>query len=476
MTINSTALAAIPKENLFRKDYFSFLDAKAQVNGMHGFEPTFMPDWLFDFQSSLIEWATMKGRAAIFADCGLGKTPMQLVWAENVVRRENKPVLILTPLAVSAQTEREAKKFGIDCQRSRDGKFEGNRIIVTNYERLHYFNPDDFAGCVCDESSILKNFDGVTKASITEFMRKMKYRLLCTATAAPNDYIELGTSSEALGYLGYMDMLGQFFKNDQNSLHPMNSLNRYGDQSGKWRFKAHAEQAFWRWLCSWARALRRPSDLGFEDRTFQLPPLHSNTHIVNASRPMDGYLFTMPAVGLSEQRKERSHTVKERCEKVAEIINTDDFCVAWCQLNSEADLLEKLIPGAKQVSGKDSDDAKEEKFEAFQSGQIKTLITKPTIGAFGLNWQHCNRTTFFPSHSFEQYYQAVRRFWRFGQERPVTIDLITTEGEQDVMRNLQRKADAADKMFECLVTEMNNELSIDRSQSFTEEVKTPLWM
>src|SRR6185369_2097970 len=397
----------------------------------------------------------------IFADCGLGKTPMQLAWADQIVRKTNGLVLILTPLAVGPQTCREADKFGFEAKHCRDGQFGSAKIIVTNYERLHYFDPKDFIGCVCDESSILKNFDGSTKAAITEFMRKMDYRLLCTATAAPNDYIELGTSSEALGYLGYMDMLGQFFKNDQNSLHPSNR-GRFNDAwyGAKWRFKPHAERPFWRWLCSWARAIRKPSDLGFENGEFQLPPIQSHTHTVNASRPLDGKLFVEPAVGLSEQRRERSHTVTQRCEKVAEVVPSDDFCVVWCQINAEGDLLERIIPDAVQVSGKDSDDSKEEKFEAFQAGQIKTLITKPVIGAFGLNWQHCNRMTFFPSHSFEQYYQAVRRLWRFGQKREVFVDLITTAGEADIMDSLQRKAAAADKMFQSIVDEMSNELQI----------------
>lgn len=457
--------------------YENFLNTKAQGGGDYGFRVNNLPNWMFPFQQHLTEWALRKGRAAIFADCGLGKTPMQLVWAENIVHKTNGRVLILTPLAVGPQTVREAEKFGIEATHCRDGKFGNAKIVVTNYERLHYFNAKDFVGCVCDESSILKNFDGTTKGAITEFMKKMSYRLLCTATAAPNDYIELGTSSEALGYLGYMDMLGQFFKNDQNSLHPT-SRGRFNDAwyGAKWRFKAHAEQSFWRWMCSWSRAIRKPSDLGFSDDNFQLPPLRSNTHIVAASRPMDGFLFKMPAVGLSEQRQERSHTVKERCEKVAEMVPSDDFCVSWCQLNSEADLLQKLIPNSVQVSGKDSDESKEEKFEAFQRGEIKSLITKPVIGAFGLNFQFCNQTTFFPSHSFEQYYQSVRRFWRFGQTREVTIHLVTTEGEWDVMKNLQRKADAADKMFEKIVSEMNNELSIDRSQTFTKQLEAPAWM
>jgi hypothetical protein len=245
--------------------YQDFLDQKLHAGAAHGFEPIWMPPQLFDFQQSLVTWAIRKGRAAIFADCGLGKTAMQLTWAENVARHTGKPVLILTPLAVAAQTIREGEKFGIECQRSSDGTVPG-RIVITNYERLEHFNPADFAGVVCDESSILKSFDGSRRNEITDFMRKVPYRLLATATAAPNDFIELGTSSEALGYMGHMDMLARFFKNDQNNL---TSRRMYGE-APKWRFKGHAEQPFWRWVTSWARACRQPSDLGFDDGRFVL--------------------------------------------------------------------------------------------------------------------------------------------------------------------------------------------------------------
>ena len=254
--------------------YSDFIRKKSQLGGNYGFAPLVMPKFLFDFQSHLVEWALVKGRAAIFADCGMGKTPMQLVWAENVVRKENKPVLIIAPLAVSQQTVEEAIKFDIEALRSMTGIVQGARILVTNYERLHYFDPHDFAGVVCDESSIIKNFDGARKGEITEFMKKVRYRLLCTATAAPNDYIELGTSSEA-GYLGYMDMLNTIFKNDEDSLHPMS-------MGSKWRFKSHAQQDFWRWMASWARACRKPSDLGFDDRTFVLPELRESERAVDS--------------------------------------------------------------------------------------------------------------------------------------------------------------------------------------------------
>jgi hypothetical protein len=456
--------------------YEAFLGNKAQVVKDQGFKPIYEPKFLFDFQSFLLDWSVRKGRAALFADCGMGKTPLQLAWAENIVRHTNKPVLIATPLAVARQTVCEGEKFGIECHVSRDGSVKPN-ITVVNYEQLHKFSPSDFSGMVCDESSILKNFDGEIKSMVTEFMKKMSYRLLCTATAAPNDYIEFGTSSEALGGLGYMDMLGTFFKNDQNSLHPATRTRHHGlNMSGKWRFKPHAERPFWQWLCSWSRAIRKPSDLGFDDGKFVLPKLHVNQHIVSASRPMDGFLFVVPAHGLSEQRSERSHTIEERCERMAELVTIQERSVAWCHLNSEGDLIEKLIPGSVQVSGSDSDDEKEEKFTAFESGQAKYLVTKPKIAGFGLNWQHCHHTAMFPSHSFEQYYQSVRRFWRFGQKQEVTVDLISTEGESDVMQNLQRKAMAADKIFEMIVQEMTNELHRQAQQDFTKRLEAPQWL
>ena len=457
--------------------YADFIRAKSQLDANQGFPPVWMPDFLFDFQEHLTEWAIRKGRAALFADCGLGKSPMQLVWAQNVVEHTNRPVLIATPLAVSYQLLREAAKFGIEAERSTDGKVGKPRIIVTNYERLEHFDPGDFAGMVCDESSILKNFSGVRKAQVTEFMRMMAYRLLCTATAAPNDYIELGTSSEALGELGHMDMLSRFFKNDQNTSNMRGGgAARWSGHSGpKWRFRGHAEIPFWQWVCSWARAIRRPSDLGFDDGKFILPELIERTHVVKVERPRDGLLFPLPAVGLAEQRAERRVTIQERCERVAELAEGDGQVLVWCHLNAEADLLAEMIPDAQQVAGSDSDDAKEERLNAFADGKLRALVTKPKIGAWGLNLQRCNRITFFPSHSYEQYYQGVRRCWRFGQERPVTVDVVTSEGEADVLSNLQRKAAQADRMFEALLEHMNEALHIERVNEYTRKTEVPAW-
>ena len=452
--------------------YKQFIEGKSQLGGEFGFSPIWMPDKAYDFQKFLIEWACKKGRSAIFADCGLGKTLMQLAWAENVIRKENRPVLIVTPLAVSTQTAREAEKFGIEATVSRDGKITKG-INITNYERLHYFNSGDFVGVVCDESSILKSFNGATKTAITYFMRKIPHRLLCTATAAPNDYIELGTSSEALGDLGAMDMMNRFFKNDQNS----SKVGRHCGKAVKWRLKHHAEIPFWRWVSSWSMAARKPSDVGFDDDRFILPKLEEEIHIVAAKSLPDGRLFQLPAVGLFEQREERRRTITERCEKVYDLVNdTGKPALVWCHLNNEGDLLEKTIPDAVQISGRDSDDAKEEKFNGFVRGDIRVLVTKPKIGAWGLNLQHCAHATFFPSHSYEQYYQGVRRCWRFGQTRPVKIDIISTEGEKDVLKNLQSKSAAADRMFSSLTREMNNVQKIARQANFTVNEEVPGWL
>jgi len=460
--------------------YETFLAAKAQFGSARGFEPIFLPDFLFDFQRALVEWSVRKGRSALFADCGLGKTPMLLVWAENVVRHTNRPVLVLTPLAVGYQALNEAEKFGIEAARTSGQVYPG--INITNYERLHHFDPDDFAGVVCDESSILKSFDGARKAQITEFMRRVEYRLLDTATAAPNDYIELGTSSEALGELGYTDMLTRFFKNDQNTIKPTVYRHRGSnfaqlDDGAKWRFKGHAERDFWRWVASWARAMRRPSDLGFCDEKFILPPLIERSHLVHVESLPEGMLFALPAIGLKEQRDERRRSIGERCDKAASLVSdTEAPALVWCHLNDEGDRLAADISDAVQISGTDSDEAKEEKFLAFSRGEVRVLVTKPKIGAWGLNFQHCAHVVTFPSHSFEQYYQSVRRCWRFGQRHPVTVDIVTSEGEKSVLANMQRKALAADKMFAQLVAHMNEALRIDRGALYAEKEKVPSWL
>ena len=463
-------------------NYEDFLHQKTHSANQYGFWQGILPEFLYPFQADLVRWALQKGRAAIFADCGLGKTPMQLVWADHVARREGKPVLILTPLAVGAQTVGEAEKFGYDARQSRDGTVYAP-VTITNYEQLHRFSPEDFGGVVCDESSILKSFRGATQQAVTRFLTKMPYRLLCTATAAPNDYVELGTSAEALGALGYQDMLSRFFVPGA-SFYRLNAIrqrrsartdNQAAQTVGQWRMKPHAQEAFWRWVCSWARACRTPADLGYDDDAFLLPPLLEKTHQLVPEQHAEGMLFTMPAYGLQEERAERRRTLAQRCEMAASLVAHDAPAVVWCHLNDEGDLLAKLLPDAVQVKGAMSDDAKIAAYDAFRDGEARVMICKPSIGAWGLNWQHCNHVVTFASHSYEQYYQSVRRCWRFGQTRPVTVDIVLTDGEAYVAENMARKASAAQIMFTQLVMYMHQSQSFERKEhTLTAEI--PQWI
>jgi hypothetical protein len=451
-------------------DYGEFLRQKQDYGSRHGFAPLFMPEFLFDFQRSLVDWAIQMGRAAIFADCGMGKTPMQLVWAENVIRKTGKPVLILTPLAVSGQTLEEAQKFGIEAHRA-DVTANPTTIQVTNYEKLHYFDAANYAGVVCDESSILKNFDGAYKQEITEFMRRVPYRLLCTATAAPNDWVELGTSSEALGYLGYMDMLTRFFTDRGETFYKRQSRDQH------WRLRPHAEEPFWRWVCSWARSARRPADLGFDNDGFLLPPLEERLTCVKATRPREGQLFDVAAANFFEEREVTRRTINERCQKVAERVGQHSVSMVWCHLNEEAMTLRQMIPDSVEISGSDSDDKKEAAARWFCHGQEtrRVLVSKPRIFGFGMNFQHCAHMTYFPTHSYEQYYQATRRLWRFGQTQPVIVDMIYTDGGERMMENLARKGKAADKMFDDLTKYMNQAMGVEIKYNQT-QVEVPKWM
>ena len=449
-------------------EYREFIEAKTHLQGEFGFDPIYENPHCHGFQNNLIEWGLRQGRAATFADCGLGKTLMQLVWSENVHRKTNKPVLIVAPLSVSSQTVEEAEKFGIEAVRSSDGKFpRGKGIICTNYERLHHFAADDFGGVVCDESSILKNADGAIKAAVTDFMRKVAYRALYTATPSPNDYTELGTSSEALGDMAYMDMLQTFFKSNDDTLHPAHI-------GQAWRFKGHAEPHFWRWVASWARAVRKPSDLGFSDAGWSLPALIEEHHQIQ-SAPLDGQLFAMPVRGLPMERAERKATIKPRCELAAELLSKHDCGVAWCYFNAEADYMTEILDGAVNLSGTDKDEAKEEKFAAFKSGEIKFLVTKPKIAALGVNWQHCAASTYFDDYSYEQYYQAARRFWRFGQKRDVKIYQIGTTSLANVASSRKRKAEAADAMFAAMMEHMVDAQKSRNIFKETEALKLPSW-
>lgn len=469
-----------------KDDYLTFLKRKSQLGGFHGFEPLWLPDFLFGFQRHLVEWALRKGRALIAADCGMGKGPMLLVWAQNVVRHTNRPVLVLMPLAVSHQLIREAEKFGIEAHRSTDGAPRSS-ITVTNYERLDQFDPDDYSGVVCDEASILKHWTGATQKAVTRFLSKIPYRLLCTATPSPNDYVEMGTLSEALGELTHTDMLATFFRqlsDDEKKkrataddiVHSRRLSWRVIQSFGQWVLKAHAFEPFWKWVASWARACRKPSDLGdYADGGFILPPLDRRDHTVIPREPPDGWLFTIPAFGLHQERAERRRTLDERSELVFELTKQSDSAVVWCHLNPEGDRLEKEIRGAVQVKGAHSVDEKEERILAFLSGQARVLVTKPKIAGLGLNLQHCAHVVTFVTHSYEQFYQCIRRCWRYGQKRPVTLDVIATEGEVNVRRNMERKERLAAQMFDSVIKYMNDALAVKNSKHTT-PTEVPSWL
>lgn len=467
--------------------YAEFLSKKSQMGQMGGFKPVWLPNFLFDFQAFLCDWNIRKGRAATYADCGLGKSPIILVWAENVVRSTNGRVLIVAPLAVTLQFVSEGQKFGVGVTYSRDGKVGGPGVYTTNYERLHLFDPNDFSGVVCDESQIIKHWTGATQKAVTRFLSHMAYRLLATATPSPNDFIELGTSSEALGELTYSDMLATFFRqisDDEKKkrataddiIHSKRLSWRVIQSFGQWALKPHAFEPFWRWVATWARACRKPSDLGpFSDASFVLPPLFRRDHTVTPRIPPPGHLFTIPAFGLHQERAERRRTIDERAELVAELVKDHDRSVIWCHLNPEGDRLEKDIPGAVQVKGTQNLEKKEELLLAFLSGQAPRLVTKAKIAGLGLNMQHCAHVVTFVDHSFESFYQSVRRCWRFGQKRSVTLDVIATEGEVNVRRNMERKEKLAATMFDSVVRFMNDSLSVKTDQP-TLSTEIPAWL
>ena len=453
--------------------YAEFINAKRHTSGSFGFEPVWMPDSAFDFQQAIITKAIQKGRIGIFADTGLGKTLIQIAIAENIIRKTNGRVLILTPLAVAFQFIDEANRIGVsDIEHIRDARMS-KKIVVCNYERLHLLNPDDFTCVMLDESSILKNFAGKTRDQVVAFIKRIPYRFLSTATPSPNDFIELGNSSEALGYMGYMDMLTRFFKSNQNSV---DSNNR--NIGEKFYLKPHAESDFFAWVNQWSVMIKKPSDLGFSDDGYDLPPLNINNHIVNNAETwcIDGQaaLFAMPAATMTEVREEQKLTVKERCERAVTLAK-GKTSVYWCNLNDESELLSDLDRDAVEIIGGMSIDQKEEILVSFARGEIKRLITKAKMTSMGLNWQHCNHTVFFPTWSYEQYYQAIRRFWRFGQKQSVTCDMVISEGQERVIEALKQKTEKAITLYGNLVQAANKPFNF-HTKPFNQSTKLPEFM
>lgn len=427
-------------------DYAEFLKSKQITVAPSGFDVPEVNAMLFEFQRDCVLWSLRRGKSALFQDCGLGKTPQQLVWANGVARKLNRPVLILAPLAVSRQTVREAEKFGIEAAVAVTGAdVKGPGIYVTNYEKLHHFDASVFGGVVLDESSILKSYSGTTRNALVQAFARTSMRLCATATPAPNDYMELGNHSEFLNVLSRTEMLSTFFVHD-------------GGETSKWRLKGHAEEEYWRWVCGWAVMLRKPSDLGYEDNGFVLPPLDLVHHVVKSSKLPDGFLFTQEAQTLSERRGARRDSLRERVELAAEIVaaKPDEPWMIWCDLNAEADLAEELIPGALQVSGSQKDEIKEERMLAFSSGELQKLVSKPSIAGYGMNWQHCANVIYVGlSDSYEMFYQSIRRFWRFGQTNQVNCHVVTAEAEGAVVRNIERKENDAKLMAREMVKHMS---------------------
>lgn len=453
-------------------DYTKFLNSKRHLLGSFGFDPLYIPDVAFDFQEHIITKSVQKGRIANFADTGLGKTLMQISIAQNIVQKTNKKVLILTPLAVAFQFIKEADFLGLDdVEYSKDGSHK-KKIVICNYERLHYFKSSDFICAILDESSILKNFDGKIKSQVTAYVKKLPYRFLSTATPSPNDFIELGTSSEALGYMGYMDMLTKFFKNNQNSV---DSNNR--NIGEKFYLKPHAEKDFFAWVNQWAIMVRKPSDLGFSDDRYELPELIVNKHTVKNQSliDVDGQvqMFTPIAKTMTEVRHEQKQTEKQRCEKAIELAD-GKLSVYWVNTNNESSILAEADKEAVEIRGSMSIEKKESILMDFADGNIKRLITKAKMTGMGLNWQHCNHSVFFPTWSYEQYYQAIRRFWRFGQTKDVTIDLVISDGQTRVIEALEQKTQKAIELYDNLTNAVNQDFS-EVKKEFNQQIQKPLW-
>lgn len=424
-------------------DYTSFLRSKTSSAIAVGFDPSAINAQLFDFQRAIVEWACKRGRAAIFADTGLGKTAMQVEWAKQVAGHTGGDVLIVAPLCVAQQTVDEAAKFGIDVRYCRDQKDARPGITITNYEMVERFTASDFAGVVLDESSILKAHDSKTRARLTELFSVTPYRLSCTATPSPNDHMELGNQSEFLGVMSAAEMLAMFFVHD-------------GGDTSQWRLKGHGKTRFWEWMATWSVCIRNPADLGFDGSGYLLPGMEIHEHTIPSDEALPGQLFSGIAQTLTERREAKRQSMDQRVAVAADLVNSHARpAIVWCHLNDESKALASAIPDAVEVTGSMSLDAKEAAIMAFTRGEKRVIVTKPSIAGFGMNWQHCADVVFAGlDDSYESFYQAVRRCYRFGQERIVNVHLVSAESEGAVKANLERKQAQADQMAESMVAHM----------------------
>lgn len=424
------------------ESYHEFLKVKQFADVASGFTPVGINSNLFDFQQAMVKWACQRGRAAVFADTGMGKTAMQTEWARQVAQHTGGSVLILAPLCVAQQTVEEAEKFGVTVTYTREQPAEDG-IWITNYEMLSRFDPEFFAGVVLDESSILKAHDSKTRQALIEAFQQTPYRLSCTATPSPNDHMELGNQAEFLGVMGAVEMLAMFFTHD-------------GGDTSKWRLKGHGKSRFWEWMSTWAVCVRNPADLGFDGSRYVLPALHVHQHQVNVEFVPDGELFATVAQTLSERRDAKRKSIAERAQLVADMVNaSDEPWIVWCHLNDESSMLAKMIPDAVEVTGSQSSNEKERRIMAFTHGESRVIVTKASIAGFGLNWQHCRNMAFVGlDDSFESYYQAVRRCYRFGQKQEVNVHLVASEAEGAIKANLERKQNQAIEMSEAMVAHM----------------------
>lgn len=425
--------------------YHDFLESKLTRHQWAGIEAQSITESAKDYQKAIVKWALSKGRAAIFADCGLGKTLMQLDYARNAINHHQGKALILAPLAVTRQTAREAEKFNIPT----DG------MEFLNYEKLHKINPLDYCAVVLDESSILKSFTGAMRSELIDAFANTPMKLACTATPSPNDFMELGNHSEFLGIMPYIEMLAMYFIHD-------------GGDTSKWRLKGHGAKKFWEWVATWAVMLKKPSDIGFEGDNFTLPELTQHYHCIQEHSPANGSLVVMAAAGLSERLQARRETIEQRVAKAVELrSNLQGQCVIWCELNDESEALAKALPNAVEVRGSMSEDKKADAVLDFAQGKIDTIITKPEMAAFGVNWQSCNNMIFMSvTDSFEATYQAIRRCWRYGQDKPVNVHYVYTERQQSVIENLKRKESQMEEMQQQM-TSIVNDLHVNLTEGKT---------